>query len=699
MQKERKPDLNGANNDAVEEKVKAMMESAPEKDNKIEAKADAPDASDPAEVTELPTPKEPLKIKILNEPEVEPTTAPEPPKLSKKKIDVDHQEETPIAEPESEVTSSDPESGEVSEESGPPETTEPEPSIKEPEIVNDEETAKAVDDIAASDGDEILAAEDEKRAAFQPPKKPGLGQRFKHLLGTWWRNPKSRYATLTILFLGLIVAGIVPKSRYFLLNTAQVRSNLSLQVLDQSTQQPLKNVRVSINGASALTGADGKAVVSKVKLGPSYMVIEKRAFAPIRQTVTVGWGSNPLGEFKLTPTGTQYAFIVSDYLSGKGVEGIEASSGEASALSDKNGKILLTMDQPEDQFEVSIKGAHFREEKLKIDANNKAPQTVTLVPDRKEVFISKRSGKYDVYKIDIDGKNEEKILTGTGLERDDMVLISHPSDEEVALVSTRDNKRNQDGFLLSTLTLVDLGDNKTTTVTQSERIQILDWVGDRLVYVQVQQGASAANPKRNRLMSYNYKTGENIEIASSNYFNDVAVIGTKVYYAPSSAYQNGVNSSLFKVDADGGNRQPILDKEVWNFFRTSYDHIVISSSDNHWYDYKLGDKSATKLDGQPGNLNGRVYVDGPDSKKSLWVDNRDGKGVLLAYEPGTQNEQILRSQSGLKIPVRWLNDNTVIYRINTDQETADYALSLNGGQPKKIRDVTNTGGVDKWYYY
>ncbi len=117
------------------------------------------------------------------------------------------------------------------------------------------------------------------------------------------------------------------------------------------------------------------------------------------------------------------------------------------------------------------------------------------------------------------------------------------------------------------------------------------------------------------------------------------------------------------------------------------------------YEYKLGDVKTRKLNGAPANLNGRVYVDSPDKKHSLWVEQRDGKGVLLAYDVNAKSDKTLQTKSGINNPVRWLNEQTVIFRVHTDQETADYVMNINGGEPKKIKDVTNTLGIDKWYYY
>ncbi len=748
MQDEREPDIMGSDDDALEEKVREMMDP----------KAKKPEADEPADKTQtdevgtapvlvgLPMSKEPLKIKIIKEEssDEEPLdavpTAPIAKPKAKKKITVKHDQAETVDSEESKIPESDegaedeipalteavvpaesveeveetdeqpestelePESdsaemdNEASEPEGDAELSEKLPEETVPPVIEDTKTKDAVDDIVAHESDELLAVEDDKiAAAFQPPKKPGIGQKFKSLLAAWWHNPKARWLTLTVAFLALLAAMIVPTSRYMILNTARVRSGMSVLVLDNSTQQPLKNVKVSIGGATGVTESDGRARLTSVKLGPAKLKIEKRAFAPIEQQVTIGWGSNPLGEFKLIPTGSQYAFTVTDYLSDKGIEGVEASSGEASARSDIDGKILLTMDQPPDEFEVIIKGRELREEKLKINADMKTSQPVKLVPARKAVFVSRRSGVYDVYKIDIDGKNEEKILAGTGSERDDVVVMTHPSDEVVAVVSTRDNARNSDGFLLSSLSIIDLSDNGSVVPAKSEQIRPLGWVNERLIYMQVTSGASAANPKRQRLMSYNYKTDENKELFTSNYFNDLGIIANKIYFAPSGAYQAG-SVGLYTLDPDGTNKQTVINQEVWSFSRISYDHLSLSVG-NDWYDFKLGDKQPAKLPGQPANLSPRVYVDSPSGKKSLWVDNRDGKGVLLAYEPSTGNEQVLRTQSGLKNPVRWLSNDVVIYRINTEQETADYALSLNGGEPQKIRDVTHVSATDNWYYY
>lgn len=570
------------------------------------------------------------------------------------------------------------------------------PKNRVEETLESTQTDQAVDDIIATESDALLKAEDEKLAeAFKPEPvktKRGIVRRF-------FGNKVVRIALVLALIAGIAAAATVPTSRYYLLNTAGVRSSASVTVLDSSTQQPLKGVKVNLAGEATETNEEGKAQFSNIKLGQTDLVIEKRAFAPITQPLVIGWGSNPLPEYQLTPTGSQYTFIVTDYLSGKPVDNVEAASNEASAQSNEKGEIKLTIDQQDDTpRDVIISGDGYREEKFQLNLDQKEPLAISLVPARKHVFISKRSGKYDVYKVDVDGQNEKLVLPGTGSERDDMVLISHPTAEVAALVSTKDNKRNNDGFLLSTLTVMNLNEETTKSVVTSERVQVIDWVGSKVVYVAVKEGASGDSPDRHTLASYDYQTQEYHELAKSNYFNDVMVAGGKVYYAPTSTYATETKAALYRVNADGSDKQELFNQEVWNIFRTNYDKLVFAVQQD-WYELAIGQTKPGKISGEPPSQVSRVYIDNGSGSKALWVDSRDGKGVLLGYDTQTNEDTVIRTQGGLKDPIRWLSDNVVIYRISTESETADYVLNLDGGEPKKIRDVTNTSGVNTWYFY
>lgn len=592
-----------------------------------------------------------------------------------------------------------------------------EPSVGDAKVVNkteqsnqakeqSEEIDKAVDDIAEKEADDVLNAEDEavEKAFRETDKKQNWFKRF-------WGNKVARRTFLFLLFAGLITLGAVPTTRYYILNIAGVRSSASLRVLDESTQQPLKNVNVLIGEVGGLTNEQGIVSLSAVKLGNQTMTIERRAYAKTEKQLTIGWGSNPLGDSSIKPTGIQYSFKIEDFLSKKPINKAEAYSGDASAFSDKEGKVTLTLDTNGDQpVTIKIRADGYREEKIKDDGNgDESTNTVAMVASQKQVFITKRSGKYDVYKIDADGKNEELVLSGTGSERTDMTLAVHPTDNVAALVSTRDNIRGSDKTLLSTLTMIEVDSNKTQPIDSSQRIQIIGWIDDQLIYVKVNDEKKKNGVSTHSLISYNTKDDTKTEVSGNLFFNDVMVAGDRIYYAPSAEYEypedggdsktiNKDSLGLFSTNSTGGDKQTIIAKEIWSIARKDYSTIVVGSGQD-WYEFSIGENQVSKLSGAPADQGTRTYVDSIDNKKSLWVDKRDGKGVLLAYNISKQDDKTLISLSGLANPVRWLNATTAVFRVQTEQETADYAISINGGDAKKITDVTATSGVENWYFY
>lgn len=555
----------------------------------------------------------------------------------------------------------------------------------------------AIDEITKSDADKALA-HDSEFSAPQPDKPKGLKAKLKDL----WLNPKKRWSIIILLVISLAAAAIIPDSRYFILNTVGVRSSASITVLDESTGQPLKNAVVTIASSEQQTNQEGVASFSGLRLGKTSLSINKRAFADKEQTVTLGWGSNPLGNIEIQPVGLQYKLTVIDYLSGKPIEKAEASYEEFSAVSNENGEIALTIEDPgQDSITFNVAADGYRAEDISVDIESKETPEVTLVLDRKHIFVSKRSGKYDVYQSDLDSQNQELILSATGSEREDLALVSHPDKDIAALVSTRSGERTANGQLKDTLTLIDATGEEATTeeIATAERVQLIDWSGSDLVYVRIAEGADANSPDRHRLVSYNLESRVGKEIAKSNYFNDVLMVDGVVYYAPSSANLQDTKPALYKVNANGDDRQEIFGQEVWNIFRTSYTQIYFSVN-NDWYEYKPDENKVLAADGAPAIQLSRLYVDAPgESNQSAWIDQRDGKGTLLVHNSSDGKDRILYQQGGLTYPVRWMSDSVLVFRLNSSQETADYAVSLDGGSPKKIIDVTNTGGVDRWYYY
>lgn len=561
------------------------------------------------------------------------------------------------------------------------------------ESFNDETTKDAIDDIVATESDELLAHEDaEKEVELAPKAKKGnFWQRTKD----WLKVPVVRWSIVGGIVVVITLLGVFPVTRYAILNAAGVRGGLSLTVSNSDNQQPLKNAEVIVAGQSKSTDEDGRVSFEKLKLGKTTIKISKRGYAPVEQSKTLGWGSNPIGDVKLAVSGSQFSFTVTDFLSQKAIANAEAESGEYNAQADKDGKIVLPLDTNNDNdIEVVIKAKGYREEKLTITAADTEDKKLQLVPSKQHVFVSKRTGKYDIYKIDADGKNEAVLMAATGTEREDISILPHPTKDYVAIVSSREGKRNKDGYLLSNVYVVNTKTGQFVTPTQSERIRLIDWTGDRVVYIAVTEGVSASNPARSKLFSFEIGQPGAKEIASANYFNDAVVFKDKVYFAPSS-YSIPVDSvKYYSINPDGSDKKILLDKEVWNIFRTDFSTLLLTVQ-QEWYEQK-DTAQPVKLSNTPANPKNRTYRTNPSGSIALWIDERDGKGVLLGLNTQTNKDEVLQTQGGLVLPLSWLNDTTYVYRISDGREVADYVKSIDGGEAKKLKDVTNT---EQYNYY
>lgn len=552
---------------------------------------------------------------------------------------------------------------------------------EESPLLDNEQTDAAVDDIVHNEGDQLLEAQDHALADKQEAPK-------EHWIKRWWHNKWARWTTIILLLLIMGVAAGYPTSRYALLNAAGVRISSSLTVVDGTTGQPLKNAKVTIGETTAMTNQDGEVRLMQLRLGPQHLKISRTAFASYGMDVTLGWGSNPLGIFKMKAIGVQYVLHIQDYANKQAIANVEATSGEAAALSDKTGKLVLTINGTGDaDVPVTIKSDGYRTEQLVISAGNTDPRTVTLVPAKKEIFVAKQNGVYNLYKIDVDGQNQQLLLAGTGSETGTMSLAVSPAGDQVAFVSTRENKRATNGTLLNVLSLVRVSDGSKLTLDTAAQIQLLDWVGNRLVF-RVSGVSDTADAPLHAVVSYDYKTSSRAQLASAN--NLVLAMSAQgtVFYATGPS-EDAPDPVLYRIRPDGSGKQKLLDKEVWSGVRASFDAVNFQTAEG-WYAYSLSEQTiaATDVD----TFTNHVFIDHQNKPQSLWVDTRDGKNTLLLHDGATGKDQATYVQSGLTQPVRWLNDTTAIVRVVTGTEIADYVVGLKSGTAIKIANVTNTFG-------
>ncbi len=572
----------------------------------------------------------------------------------------------------------------------------PEKELENVEFTNDADVDAVVDRIVNEESDELLKAEDDARQRFAPPEMKSLKSKLKGWIVAWWDNKHLRYGTFAGIALLFIISIFIPFTRYAMLNLVGARVSSSLTVLDITTGLPLENIPVQLQGTTMRTDEDGYVSFTKLKQGPTTVMVDKRGYALYENKVTLGWGSNRLDNQEITATGARFTFTLQDWVTEKSLEKGEASSGEDIAQTNDDGQVTITIGEIEGDTEVVLSAEGYRDERLRLNDINSEEQTVKMVPAKQHVFVSNRDGQYDLYKIYVDGKNEEILLKASGKEREVPFVLPSQTKNIAAYVSSRDGDINKDGFVLDGLFIIDVINGDSFKVTRSEQLQVIGWSGDKLLYVAVVEGVSAGNSNRSKLFSYDVETKERKEIASSNYFNDVKLVNDTVYYATSSFAVPQSQAKLFSINVDGDEKKTVVDSQVWSIKRENYETLLFNAVDQQWFQQTLEMNEVKKLEQQPPNQASRIYSVSPNGEKAVWVDVRDGKGVLLNYDIGSKKEEVRLTQSGLNDPVYWLNDEYIVFRVETGQETADYILHVNEGEPRKIADVI--GNRSRYFY-
>lgn len=548
------------------------------------------------------------------------------------------------------------------------------------------EVNQAVNDMFKPDDGTADAPEEDIPAAPPVVMKASFFERIKQAYYKWWDNRVLRFSTLGAVVVILGVAIFVPVVRNFLLNAVGARTSVSVTAVDGVTTMPLKNVVLKVADKSIKTGENGKAKLYGVKLGKQQVIIHKAGFADVKKDIDFSMRTIDLGEISLKATGTQYTFTVVDFLSSKEIKDVAISSGEATTKSDKTGKAVLTVPPTDDaKISVTVEKEGYRIENISVSADVAKPTDLKLVPAQKEVFVSRESGKYDVYKMDLDGKNKAVLLSGTGLETSSITISVDPSGKRAALVSTRDDQRNKDGYLLSALTLINIQTGDTETIEHAEMVSILGWSDTTLVYQQTVAGTSAANPSRNKITAYDYVDAKRVQVAAANYFSGAFLQGGKLYYVVSST-DPAVEGSFVRSNVDATNKKVLSSGQIWQLYRADYKTFKFQTPEK-WYSYIVGN-AAVQESTPLSDFSVRKYIDSTDGKLSAWVDDRDANGALMTYNVADGTDKQVTLQRGLTEVTRWVNNRVVIYRTVVSGEVTEYALSLDGGEPRKLTTVS-----------
>ncbi len=539
-------------------------------------------------------------------------------------------------------------------------------------------------------------------------------------LKTWYLTHKKISIPLSILVLLLILAA-VPATRYSL-GALALKKDFGIQVLDSKTTSPVSGASVTAGSATAETDANGRAVLRGLKVGNHQVSVSKKYYKDGQANVLV-----PILKAKSAPsvsmeaTGRQVKITVTDVVTTTGLSGVSIKVADTTAKTDKDGSaaVVLPAGTPSQKATLSFDGFNQADVTVQVDDKTVKENKYKLTPTGKIYFLTNRSGKLDVMKVNLDGSSPELVLAGSGHENEtDTSLVASPDWKFLALRAKRTADANPQVYIINTAT------DKTIQIDEGNaRFDLDGWVGNTLIYT-VARNDLHWETGRNKVKSYNATNGQQQVLDQSTgvgdanafgyeYYPSLFIIGSNVIFAKNwstvwdaNAYVpqidlTGKQNVLVSIGADGKNRQTVsaFDAKTItpNYTRSSpnslyiWQHNIGDSTDNFLtYTPGTAPKSASISTDQFYKKRPTYYLS-PNDKQAFWVEVRDGKNTLLLGDANADNGKALASASDYST-YGWFTDKYLLVSKDSNE------LGIMGTGGGNILKVTSYQAGDNYSY-
>jgi hypothetical protein len=545
------------------------------------------------------------------------------------------------------------------------------------------------DDAAVADVEHQEGPTDEPtEPSVAPPEGPAVDKspnrgKFRQL-ASWAKHHKKISIPLAVATLVAVVVA-VPFSRYPVLGLFWKQS-VSVLVTDKSSGKPVSSAQVMAQGRTVLTDKEGLARFS-LPVGNKTITVSKKYYAnaSTRYLVPLRKPKQPLG-IAMTATGRPVSVTFTNKVGGGAVVDAQVSVLGTEGKTDKDGKLTLVLPADKPTAQAIVKAVGFNDQTVTITVTEQVVKanTFQMVPAGKLYFLSKRSGKIDVVKTDMDGGSRQTILAGTGKEDDrDTVLLASRDWKYLALKSRRDGGTNAKLFLIETAT-----DKPTTMDEGNADFTPNGWSDYRFLYTVQRNNVQYWQTKRAALKSYNAETkqiatleettadGGNENDYAASAIDGVYILSNQVVFNRNwnASYLNNQarladkKIAIVSVKPDGSNKQTLKD------FPASVGDYVSSAlykpqeiyfqlqhgTDSQFYELEDGKISEAKdLNQDSFSKPYPTFLLSPSSKQTFWYESRDGKNTLFLGDPMGDNAKQIASLSEYT-PYGWYGDGYLL---------------------------------------
>lgn len=542
-------------------------------------------------------------------------------------------------------------------------------------------------------------------AQSKPPA--GFKDKIKKLL----KSRKFWIVTILCLLAVLIAAWFIQPSRLWLINLVGQRANLNITVVipaeGKQAASKLQNATVNINGHEYKTNQDGAVNITDQPYGNIDVQVTKNGYqqATLQRTLDFdpffyAFGGKQADEdarnieFSLKSVGIAVSFKAVDWLSGTPITEGQYQVGDLKVQADENGLVAFKAPPSEDSKVTltSVFDGAYIDKTFDLDFNAKEIPSIEFVPAGKHYFTSKKDGALNIYSSNIDGSDPTLVISGTGKETDYTPFVVSPDGKYGLLASTRDGAKDDKNVLLQRLYIVNLDKKLLTQVDEAQYFAFTDWSGNKMVY-QKQQTVNVVDANgAAQLRSIDVTSGSLQDISTAASFGRKIVGMQQVVYQKKIKDKVGdtYTTSFNRFDLSNNAGKELATVVTDNIVQVSFDTVSFQTqADQKWHEYNLN-TGVLKDAAQPTASSSQAAINGtnPDGKKRIIIDRIDGKFTIIAKNVEDGAEKQLYGNGGLTGQVMWLQNDVITFRIVSNQQTADYAVSVKGGDPKKIFDVT-----------
>ena len=540
----------------------------------------------------------------------------------------------------------------------------------------------------------------------EPHEQPKTSEsRWRRLLH-WYGSHKKWTIPATIIIV-LLIWAVVPFTRY---NTAGLvmKKDFTVWVVDAKTKTPVSGVDVSVGSIHAVSNGDGAATLKQIKVGSHKVKISKKYYKDLNVNLVV-----PILRQKQPPsltldaTGRQAKIVVKNLITGKALANVDIKIADIAAKTDTNGEavVVLPVGTKEQKAVLSLSGYNNSEATIKVSDSEVVNNNFTLTPSGKAYFISKRSGKLDVMKANLDGTEAKVVVAGTGRERDqDTQLMVSPDWKYVALKAQRDaTYKTPQLYVLSTE-----DDELLSIDTGNAEFAMIGWSGENLIYYASRYDLPEWRTGNHKLKSYNAGSGKTTLLNQSSAVGDstdsayeeydfAMISGESVIYAKSWYDTSGYDAepiledkkdALSVINANGQGNKVVASYDAigWVYYsqhKPNALYIQQHVGDNDkFYEYVVGSSppKEVSLDEDEFNDSYRIFYNSPSGKKSAWSEYRDGQySVMVANADGLNPVTV--TEIDVYDIYGWYGDD---YLLLNDDDTTLYIMNVEGGIPIKI---------------